>query len=97
MRSQITANAQMTSRYCQSCGMPMARDPEGGASLADGTKSGLYCSLCMSDGVFHYTGTDVREFQRIVIAKMVENGWRPFWAWLLTRQIPRLKRWRKVT
>ena len=39
-------------KICQSCGMPHAKDPGGGGSEADGTKSTTYCSLCYKDGAF---------------------------------------------
>ena len=78
---------------CQSCAMPMNKDPQGGATLNDGTRSTDYCSLCMSDGEFHFTGSDVKAFQKMVVAKMSESGWwRPI-AWLATRSIPKLNRW----
>lgn len=80
--------------FCQSCGMPMDKDSQGGATLKDGTKSDVYCSLCMADGVFFYQGDDVKDYQKMVVSNMVKNGWwRPI-AWLATRQIPKLDRWR---
>lgn len=81
--------------FCQSCGMPLKKDPQGGGSEADGTRSVLYCSLCYADGRFTSDITDVREFQRMVMAKMIENGWKKPLAWLFTRNIRRLGRWRK--
>ncbi|MGC6530725.1 MAG: zinc ribbon domain-containing protein [Candidatus Puniceispirillaceae bacterium] len=83
----------MGQALCQSCGMPMKKDPKGGASLADGSLSDIYCSLCMTDGEFHYQGQDVKEYQRLVVNEMTKNGWwRPL-AWLATRPIPKLQRW----
>ena len=35
---------QANYKNCQSCGMPMARDPEGGGTEADGSKSAKFCS-----------------------------------------------------
>lgn len=79
---------------CESCGMPLAKDPEGGATLPDGSTSTQYCSLCYRDGALCYKGTDVKEFQAHVVNKMVENGWwRPV-AWVLTLGIPNLPRWK---
>ena len=31
-------------KNCQSCGMPMKRDPQRGGTNADGSKSTMYCS-----------------------------------------------------
>ncbi len=84
----------MSKPMCQSCGMPLSKDKQGGASLADGSLSSEYCSLCMADGVFFYQGDDVKEYQKMVVDNMTKNGWwRPI-AWLFTRQIPNLKRWK---
>ena len=83
----------MPDNHCQSCDMPFSKDPHSGGSDADGSKSVLYCSLCYENGEFFYKGSDATEFQAFVMEKMVEEGWwRPV-AWLLTRRIPKLKRW----
>jgi len=37
---------------CQSCGMPLARDEQGGGTEADGSRSAEYCSHCYQDGKF---------------------------------------------
>lgn len=84
-------------KFCQSCGMPLAKDPtgSGGVALKSEPNYIAYCSYCVKDGDFLYTGDDVKEFQHYVVKNMVENGWIKPLAWLMTRQIPRLKRWRK--
>jgi len=38
--------------FCQSCGMPLSRDVQGGGTEADGRKSTEYCSHCYRAGVF---------------------------------------------
>lgn len=79
---------------CQSCGMPMHKDPDGGGTEADGSQSALYCSLCYDNGEFRWDEGDVKAFQRMVVDGMAADGWwRPV-AWLLTRDIPRLGRWK---
>ncbi|MBM4208647.1 MAG: hypothetical protein FJ190_11815 [Gammaproteobacteria bacterium] len=40
------------STQCQSCGMPMAKDPNGGGTNKGGTKNSRYCSLCYQHGAF---------------------------------------------
>ena len=82
-----------TSKFCQSCGMPMKKDPKHGGLNKDGSKSADYCSYCYSDGKFTFQGT-VKEMQTFCIEKMKEQGTSSFMAWLFTRQIPRLTRWR---
>ena len=79
---------------CESCGIPLRKSPGGGGTESNGTtRSTKYCSLCYGDGAFYFKGTDVREFQAMVVDVMVENGWWRPAAWLLTREIPRLRRW----
>lgn len=87
-----TAELRMT--HCQSCDMPMSKDPENGGTEKDGNRSEKYCSLCYGEGTFYYTGTNVKDFQRMVVNEMVKKGWfRPI-AWFFTRRIPKLERWR---
>lgn len=80
-------------QHCQSCDMPLTKDPEGGGTEADGSRSGEYCTLCYKDGSFLYQGDDAKAYQAWVVDQMVKDGWmRPF-ARLFTRRIPKLKRW----
>ena len=74
--------------------MPMAKDPGQGGTEADGSKSGSYCSLCYRDGGFTDPGFTAAEMQAFCVRKMKEQGMNGFLAWLLTRHIPRLGRWR---
>jgi hypothetical protein len=39
-------------RFCQSCGMPMDKDPAGGGTNPDGSKTLKYCSFCYQNGEF---------------------------------------------
>lgn len=80
--------------FCQSCGMPMKKDPDNGGSNADGSKSTEYCSYCYVNGSFTSPEIDTPEaMQRFCIAKLKEMGTPGFLAWFFTRSIPRLKRW----
>lgn len=79
--------------FCQSCGMPMSQDPAGGGTLADGSRTQEYCSYCFQDGAFFQPDLTAREMQAFCIEKMKEQGMSHWWAWLLTRGIPRLRRW----
>lgn len=81
--------------FCQSCGMPLNKDPEGGGTEKDGSKSTKYCSLCYKDGHFLSNITDAKEFRDMVQEVMHKNGYSRLVAWLFTRQIPYLKRWKK--
>ncbi|MSQ24313.1 MAG: hypothetical protein EXR58_07180 [Chloroflexi bacterium] len=50
--------------FCQSCGMPLARDEKGGGSNVDGSTSTQYCSHCYEQG--HFTLPD------LTLAQMME-------------------------
>lgn len=80
-------------RFCQSCGMPMSRDPQKGGTNANGSKNPLYCSYCYQNGTFTFNGT-VKEFQVFCQQQMIESGQNKFIAWLFTRGMKRLERWK---
>ncbi len=78
---------------CQSCGMPMKQDPVGGGTNADGSRSQEWCSYCYADGAF--TGPDLtaQQMQQIGIDALKSKGFPKPLGWLMTRNIPKLKRW----
>ncbi len=80
-------------KFCQSCGMPLNKDPQAGGTNSDASKNEKYCSYCYQNGVFTFTGT-AREMQEFCRQKMIEKGMSKFIAWLFTRGIPRLERWK---
>lgn len=80
-------------RFCQSCGMPMKNDTQCGGTNADGSKSKNYCSYCYQNGEFTFNGT-VTEFQEFCRQKMIEGGHNRFMAWMFTRGMKRLERWK---
>ncbi len=84
---------EKTYKMCQSCGMPLNKDPQGGGTNADGTKNNKFCSYCYQDGKFTFNGT-VSEFQEFCKMKMIESGQPKFMAWLFTRGMKRLERWK---
>lgn len=83
-------------KNCQSCGMPMKKDPAGGGTNADGTKSGRYCSHCYQNGVFTAPDWTVEKMQEFCKGKLKEMGFPGFIAGFLTKGIPKLERWKKV-
>lgn len=85
---------EKTYKNCQSCGMPMKSDPQGGGSNADGSKNMNYCSYCYQDGNFTFEGS-MKEFQAFCKQKMKESGHSGFMSWLFTRGINRLERWKQ--
>lgn len=78
---------------CQSCAMPMSKDPGGGGTEADGTKSAKYCSLCYVDGAFTQPGLTAGQMQEFCINVLHERGMPRFMGWIFTRSIPKLERW----
>jgi len=86
-----------TNKFCQSCGMPFTKDPQGGGTNADGTKSVLYCSYCFQNGQFVRPEIDTPEkMQKLVKEKLKEMHVPGFMAWFFALGVPRLGRWRKV-
>lgn len=84
-------------KYCQSCGMPMKQDPQNGGTNADGSRNTEYCSYCYKDGAFSSPEIDTaQKMQEFCIGKMKEMGMPWIIAWIFTRGIPKLKRWKKV-
>jgi hypothetical protein len=79
---------------CQSCGMPLGKDLQKGGTNADGTKSTRFCSFCYADGKFRHPDFTVQEMQEHCVAALRNKGVPRPLAWLLTRGIPRLERWR---
>ena len=78
---------------CQSCGMPLKRDQEGGGTNADGTRSRVYCSHCYKDGRFTMPDITAVQMQERVRGKLREHGFPGFIAGFFTRKIPKLRRW----
>lgn len=81
-------------KFCQSCGMPMKKDPKGGGTNADGTRSMRYCSLCYVDGQFFRPDMTLEEMKTLVVDKLHEKGMPRFVARLLTGNLHTLDRWR---
>jgi hypothetical protein len=79
---------------CQSCGMPLKKDPQRGGANADGTRSAKYCSLCYDQGEFRHPGFSAKQMQDHCVEALRRKGMPRVVAWLFTRGIPRLERWR---
>jgi hypothetical protein len=82
-------------RNCQSCGMPLNKDPKGGATNADGCKNEMYCSYCFEAGKFLQPDVTAKEMQVFVKGKMKEMGLPGFIAGFFTKGIPKLERYKK--
>ena len=82
-------------KYCQSCGMPLKKDSQGGGTEADGTLSRQYCSHCYHGG--HFTQPDITmpEMKLLVVNEMRKMGMPGFAAKLFASGISRLERWKQ--
>jgi hypothetical protein len=74
--------------------MPLSKDPSGGGTNADGSKSTMYCSKCYDQGNFISPNMTVVEMQALVKTKLKEMGFPGFLAGFFTKGIPKLERWK---
>ncbi len=82
-----------TYKVCQSCGMPLKKDPKGGSTNADGTINKMYCSYCYDKGEFLQPAITAKEMQVFVKQQLKKMGFPGFIAGLFTKNIPKLERW----
>lgn len=84
-------------KFCQSCGFPLERDKNGGGTEKDGSLSNKYCSMCYQRGEF-LSPKEIdtpQKMQEFCIGEMKKSGINGILAWLATRTIPKLERWKK--
>lgn len=84
-----------TYKNCQSCGMPMKRDPEKGGTNVDGSKNLKYCSKCYVSG--NFTNPQINsaaQMQVFVKDKLKSMGFPGFIAGMFVKGIPKLERWK---
>ena len=81
---------------CQSCGMPLSRDPRGGGTNADGSLSSEYCSHCYQKGVFTQPDITAAEMTTLVEGKLRSMHFPGFLAKRFAKDVPTLRRWRKL-
>ena len=74
--------------------MPLSKDPLGGGSNADGSKSSEYCSHCYRDGAFTQPNITVAEMTRLVEGKLRSMHFPGFLARRFAKEVPTLRRWR---
>lgn len=86
---------EQTYKNCQSCGMPMKRDEQGGGTNADGSRSSTYCSHCYAEGSFVQSEITLAQMQQRVKDKLRELGFPRFLIGFMTHGTPKLLRWRK--
>ena len=81
-------------KFCQSCGMPMDKDPGMGGTNADGSKNLKYCSYCYENGSFHDNSMKVDDMVKLVRGKLKEMGYGPLRRWFYSSHIHQLERWK---
>ncbi len=79
----------LKNKNCQSCGMPLSKDPQGGGSEVDGKKSALYCSHCYKQGAFTEPAITCEQMVAKVTAVLKQMGIPKMLGWFFTRAIPR--------
>ena len=84
-------------KTCQSCGMPLKKDAQGGGTNSDGSKSLLYCSHCYQSGQFTRPDFTVQQMKELVVEKLVEMKFPRFIAKLFAINIPKLERWKTIS
>ena len=83
-------------KICQNCGFPLKKDKKGGGTEKDGSISEKYYSICYENGVF-LTPLEIdtpEKMQKFCIQEMKKDGINSFFAWLATRPILKLERWK---
>jgi hypothetical protein len=83
-------------KNCQSCGMPLKRDAQGGGTNADGSRSTLYCSHCYRQGKFTQPNLNMDEMKVLVKEKLKEMKIPGILSGIFTRNIPKLVRWKSA-
>jgi len=81
---------------CQSCGMPLDKDPNKGGTNADKSKSNKYCSFCYNDGKFTDEGISLGEKieKNIQIATTRMNIPEKKAREMAENLLPKLERWK---
>jgi putative zinc ribbon protein len=82
--------------FCQSCGMPLSKDPMGGGTEADGTRSTEFCSWCYREGAFVEPNLTVQDMIVRVEGKLREMHFPRFLVRRFSRTIPSLHRWQRA-
>ncbi len=81
-------------RFCQSCAMPLKGNQ---GTNEDLSLSNEYCVYCYKEGVFQNPDITTGEQMQNFCYHLMTTEYKTFTplAWLLTRRIPKLKRWQK--
>jgi hypothetical protein len=83
-------------KICQSCGLPLDKDPNNGGTNIDKSRSDKYCSFCYKDGTFLDSGITLREkIEKNVQIAVTKMGIPESKAQQMAESIiPHLERWK---
>ena len=82
--------------FCQSCGMPLSKDPLGGGTAADGSKTTEYCSHCYSAGAFTQPDITLTQMQTNVRGMLASMNLPPQAIDGYVAGVAGLRRWSKA-
>jgi len=82
--------------FCQSCGMPLSKDPLSGGTNADGTRTTEYCSHCYQKGAFTQPEITAEQMQSLVEGKLRTMHFPGFLAKRFAKDVPTLRRWKNA-
>ncbi|MEZ4912342.1 MAG: zinc ribbon domain-containing protein [Saprospiraceae bacterium] len=88
---------KVNKNICQSCGMPLQKDPNKGGTNADNSISDTYCSFCYCDGKFLDEGITLQEKldKNVQMAVARFNMSEDEAKTLANSILPNLKRWKQ--
>jgi hypothetical protein len=74
--------------------MPLSKDPLGGGTNADGSRSSEYCSHCYREGAFTQPNITAAEMTTLVEGKLRSMHFPGFLARRFAKDVPTHRRWR---
>ncbi len=86
---------ELEKQRCQSCGMPLCFDPEGGGSETDGSRSKKYCSFCYANGQFKEPQLEMAQMQQRVRNLLRKRNQPWYIRAYMAHRITTLARWRR--
>ncbi|APZ41889.1 zinc ribbon domain-containing protein [Acidihalobacter ferrooxydans] len=95
MWKAIRRQMELERHRCQSCGMPLRFDPQGGGSEADGTRSPHWCSFCYAEGALREPGLSLSEMQARVDGLLRKRKAGKFARLYMRLRLRTLRRWRR--
>ncbi len=86
----------MDIQICQSCGMPLDKDPNHGGTNSDNSRSTKYCSFCFQEGKFTDGDITLREKidKNVQLAVSLMNMPETQARELAESMLPKLERWK---